>query len=582
MGRDRSYTRRRARPGRPSEPRTTLRPRAAWFRGRARNVLRGPRRLLAVAGAVFTVAVLVLTLVPRQAQRAFSALAPRPEEWRDSTGAIAALARAVAEVEAANAALASARAEAAAPPVQPVPIQPAPTREALRQRDSLRVVVGAIQRELARVERAPLPASYRQLGELPEVVVEPGVRPLLDSLVVVEREREEFAALGGVDPIYVSLTSRVNAIGRSIQGLAERRLAAARQELTALVPPAPPAPVVAERPPVDTLTPLRRVVGAEQAERSARDGLEMVRRTNAALMERAEMARQGANFIAPPLAVFGAALVVALAVGYLWRLAEEMRRPRVADGDELEWETGVRTLAVVTATGSSENHLRRRSDGLLPEVLDPGGEIYRTLYLRISPTGSAIPTVAVTGDDPSVVATVAANLAAAGAAEARETLLVDADLRSGMLTDALQVRTSPGVSELLRGEAAWPDALTSVVSGRDRVVAVIPAGTVRRGEAPPASDHFREEFWRMARRHDLTVVAAPLTDAPVGEGWVVPVADVLLIVRAGVTPLERLRATVAALRGAGLRIQGGVVWDGGSPVFERSVPARRRVREPVS
>ena len=86
----------------------------------------------------------------------------------------------------------------------------------------------------------------------------------------------------------------------------------------------------------------------------------------------------------------------------------------------------------------------------------------------------------------------------------------------------------------------------------------------------------------MARRHDLTVVAAPLTDAPVGEGWVVPVADVLLTVRAGVTPLERLRATVAALRGAGLRIQGAVVWDGDSPTIERYAPARRRVRELVS
>lgn len=502
-------------------------------------------------------------------------------------GAIAALQRADAEVVAARAALTEAREEALTPPPEPVAPRVVLTATQLGQRDSLRSAISAIQRELARVERSPLPASYRQLGELPAVAAEPRVRLLLDSLVAVEREREEFAALGGVDPIYVSLTSRVNAIGRSIQGIAESRVASAQRALVALEPPAAPPPtVIVERPPVDTMTPLRRVAGAEQAQRSARDGLEMVRRTNAALQERAETARQGANFIAPPMAVLGAALVLALVAGYLWVLVDELRRPRVADAAEVERETGLRTLTVVTPGDGQQGRLRRHSDESAPDVLDMGEGVYRTLHLRISPIGAALPAVAITGHEPTVIAAVAANLAAAAAAEARETLLVDADRRSGLLAGALHVRPAPGVAELLRGEVAWSDALTSAIFGRELVVDVIPAGGTSRG-APPATaaavDDLRGELRRIVRRYDLTVVTTSPEDARQDGTGILPAPDVLLTATAGVTSLAQLRAAVATLRGAGLSIQGAVLWDGDLPGIEPdSPPANRRGHELVS
>lgn len=580
----------RAHPG-PREPRPTPsqpdrrgagQRRVAWFSARARNALRRPGRLWAVAGVVFTVVVLTLILVPRQAQRAFAALMPRPDEWRDSVAANAALQRAEAELASARAAFLAAREEATAPPPQPVVPRVVLTPEQLRQRDSLQAAVAAIQRELARVVRSPLPASYRQLGELPEVAAEPRVRGLLDSLAAVEREREEFAALGGVDPIYVSLTSRVNAIGRTIQGVAERRVAAAQRALAEMEPPPPPAPIVVERPPVDTMGPLRRVVGAEQAQRSAQEGLEMVLRTNAALLERADAARQGANFIAPPTAVLAAALVMALVAGYLTVLVGELRLPRVADGEEVERETGLRTLGVVTVGEGPGGQPRRRSDERSPDVLDPREDVYRTLHLHLSPIGGALPVVAITGDEPTVVATVAANLAAAAAAEARETLLVDANLRSGVLASALRVRPAPGVSELLRGDVAWPDTVASAIFGRERVVDVIPAGARQRGRPPSVSDGFRREMQRMARRYDLTVVATPLDEALLGAEGILPSPDVVLAVRAPVTRLADLHAAVATLRSAGLRIQGVVLWDGEAPAIEPYSPAEWRERARVS
>src|SRR5699024_1290751 len=116
---------------------------------------------------------------------------------------------------------------------------------------------------------------------------------------------------------YVALTTRLNAIGRAIQEVAAARAAAAAAAIDSLrvPPPPPPRPVV--RVAVDTLGPLERVVAAETALRDAERRLEGDRRTNAALAARAEEARRGMDFVAPPLAVLAAAVVLALVAGYL-------------------------------------------------------------------------------------------------------------------------------------------------------------------------------------------------------------------------------------------------------------------------
>lgn len=534
--------------------------RVAWFSARAHNALRRPGRFGMVAGIVFMAALLTLIFVPRQAQRAFAALTPRADEWQDTTAVKAELASADAELARARQSLDAARVEALAPPRQEAPVAVL-TADQRRQRDSLQAVIAVLQRELARVERSPLPASYRQLGELPELAGESRVRLLLDSLALVEREREEFAALGGVDPIYVSLTTRVNAIGRAIQGVASRRMTAATAALNALKPPPAPVVEVVERPQVDTVAPLERVAAAERAHDALVQRLENQRRVNAALAERAEAARSGASFVAPPAAVLGAALVVALVLGYLGVLIGELRTPLVADGAEIERETGYRTLAVIDSDSeASAERGRRLADELSPDVLDPINSAYQLLYLHISPTGASLPVVTITGAEPSIVARVAANLAAAAAAEARAVLLVDADLKNGSLAAALRVRPGPGVAELLRGEVDWAESIASSLFGREQVVDIIPAGARVRGFRPVADDAFRSDFQRVADRYDLTVVCSPL-DRPGGAFTSpVPSADVILCAHAAVTRLADLHASVAGVREAGMRLQGIVLW----------------------
>ncbi|HEY0970351.1 MAG TPA: hypothetical protein VGE02_05175, partial [Gemmatimonadales bacterium] len=475
-----------------------------------------------------------------------------------------------------------AREAATAPPPAPTVARVQLTPEQLRRRDSLESAVSSLRRALARVERAPLPASYRALGELPELAGNQRVRALLDSLAAVEREREEFAALGGVDPIYVALTTRVNAIGREIQGVANGTLTEAANGLRELeLPPPPPPAAVVERPPVDTLGPLQRVVDAEAEVRRAEAVLSGVRQVNESLAERATRAQQAANFVAPPTAILAAAVVLALVAGYAAVLVGEVRSPRVADAAEVERETGCRVLAVVRPDAVQMERDRRRGDERSPDLLSPSADSYRLLYLHLSPVGESVPFVTVTGSEPQVVATVAANLAAAAAQDARSPLLVDADLATGATGGLLRVRPVPGVTELLRGEAGWPEAIRSALFGRERVVDVIPAGSpVAPGREPEADVSFRQDLLRVARRYDLTVVAAPLGHVARGAASIVLAPDVLLSVRAPDTTLEELRDSVAALHGAGLRIQGIVLWDGDAPRMDlRGLMAWRRESE---
>ena len=59
-----------------------------------------------------------------------------------------------------------------------------------------------------RADNAPLLGSFRALAEAPQMRGDPRVKQLLDSLVEIERERESFNAVGGVDPVFVALTAR--------------------------------------------------------------------------------------------------------------------------------------------------------------------------------------------------------------------------------------------------------------------------------------------------------------------------------------------------------------------------------------
>jgi len=537
---------------------------ASWTAGRARNALRRTMLVAVVGGATFLVALLTLVLVPRQATRAARVTMPLPSERPDTLPLAARVARAQSAVARAESLLVKARGAAAARPAVPLDTLPPAL---VARRDTLARAVASLNRLLARAQNAPLPASYRALGQARELRGDPRVRALLDSLASIERERDSFDNLGGVDPIFVALTARATAVGRTIQGIAEARRGELRRELAALQPAPPPPPLSpAAAAAADTAAALARVARARRELGQAAAALRVARAKNHDVDRRLRRARELANVTAPPVALLAAALVLGLAAGFGASFVAELRHPRLSDPGEAERITGARVLTVIRSHAPVAERARRRADAEIPPAIEQSSESYRMLYLRFAPLGGAIPLITVTGDEPEIVATVAANLAAASVMDARSTLLVDADLQSGAVSRVVRIGAEPGLAGVLEGRVECSEAIATTPLGRDGLLDVIPNGTWVRGEPVEAAvEEVRRDLARLARRYDMTVLVEPATHAERGAKSFLPSPDVVVCAQLGMTPLERLAEMVERLRGAGMRVLGLVLWAADPP-----------------
>lgn len=534
--------------------------RAAWIAARARNTLRRPVRLSAICGTVFVVALVLLVLAPRDARRASRRIAPLTTRWRDTVPLLRTLDSTTRRLAVAESTLAARRAQAARPVYVPSPETLSVATQA--RRDSLAARSAELARLLERVETSPLPQSYRALGESPALRDDPRVRALLDSLADVEREREDFGAGAGVDPIFVALTARATAIGRAIQSVAEARQGAIRDSLTMLRPTPAAPPVVIT---VDTLGPLERRDSARARRDAAAAAVELARRENAETDRALREARAQANVLAPPIAILGAALVLGAMLGFAIALVIEISRPRVSDLQEAERVTGTRVLAVIRPRVIPPERARRKADLRLPPLIDPTNDAYRLLASHTSITGPNRVIVTVAGDVASVTATIAANIAAVSANDMRSTLLVDADLERSPVSSVLRLARADGLAAVLDGTADLPGVAVQTPVGRDRWLDVVPSGTPHRGAiGPREAETLREVLIRAARHYELTVIVSPLDRA--SDIRVAP--PVLLCAHIAHSPVSTLRRAVAALRDGGAQLIGIVLWAADAPSLD--------------
>ena len=604
-----------------------------WLAARARNALRRPLRIVGVSAAVFVVALLVLVLIPRQATRAAARLLAGTADRPDT---VALLRRADSSRSAATSAestLARARTRVAARPAQidrpdsAVAVAPDTSAPRRAHRDSLATEIDELDRLLSRVERSPLPASYRELGGAAALAGQPRVQVLLDSLSDVARARDAFDAAGGVDPIFVALTGRVNAIGHELQSIAETRRTAWR---TTLAPRDDGQPATAVRlVTTDTLRLFATVDSTRHAASAAAVALDRARALDGDLDARAAQARTITDASASLLALAAAALVLGVALGFAVTFGAELQRPRVADAAEAERTTGVPTLATITPHAIDPRRGRRAADRGLSPLIDASADTYRRVYIDVcDPRGTSplgFPFVAVTGDEAAIVATVATNVAIAAINNSRTALLIDADPDASLVAGIVGIAPHPGVSDVLAGRLDWAAVTVSAAAGRDRTLDVIPAGrrathrpsgarlsdgsARRSGAAAPldapdssAGDAFgqmsqstnpldaltaedvdpavspptvalddvgrgelRAELLRLGRRYELIVVAAPAGAPRIDTGSILPVSDAIVCARVAFTTLTRLATSVSVLQDSGLRVRGIVLWDADSP-----------------
>ncbi|CAN5684332.1 hypothetical protein BH23GEM1_BH23GEM1_00780 [soil metagenome] len=547
---------------------------------RAKNALRRRARVAVVSGLAFVAALVTFVLIPRRATHVATAVEARIPDRPDSQPTLNARIAALATIASSDSMLALTRRQAAQAVAQSIDTLPF---YLIPRRDSLTARVATLGRLIERAQSSPLPSSYRALGSSPEIRGAPIVQSLLDSLTFLERERETFGALGGADPLAIALSARANSIGRSLVAIAVSRRNELRASLQPLLPPrAPPASAV---PVADTMA-----IHAQRNEaigilNAANASLVEIRRRNREIDGMAAQARQIANVDAPPWAMLASALVIALALGFAVSLLIEVRNPHIADVREAEQTAGTRVLTVVDPREQIVERARRQSDVEAPPVIDVISDTYRTLYLHLSSLDAPVNAVTITGDDMDIASAVAVNVAAIAAYEARSTLVIDGDPVTCGVAGALRIPPDPGLTSVLAGKVALSDAVVFTTIGRDQMLAVLPSGKRMGQPAAHSVAKVKDDLERTSSRYDMIVLAAPLGETKRDGTTIVPSSDVILCARMARTPLRELSSAVEALRGAGMRVHGLVLWNTEAPQLktreELLAAAKRPPREPT-
>ncbi len=548
---------------------------AAWIGARARNALRRPAFISTVSALTFVASLVALVIVPQQARKAAAAMRPPAALRPDTEPTVAALGEALRQSAAADSAVVQARRDIAQLISATAAVQAtdtvaggamlsAPIRA---RRDSLTEEVNTLGKLISRSQNAPLLASYRALAQAAPMQGDIRVKAMLDSLIEIERERDSYSAVGGVDPVFVALTARANELGRNIESLADARRTTIRTELTSIAPPAPVLPAaIASRPIPDTLETQRerdaaRAAAAGVTTRLARERSELI-----ALDAREEKAQELASVGASPPAMLAAALVFGVVLGFGVALFNEVRHPRIADGYEVERATGVRVLGEIRRLPLSDERGRRGVDRSAPGFIDPGADGHQLVYLTIATAGVNAVMLTVTGDVPAVAAVVAINFAAIAADEARETLLIDADGTAATVSAALRIRPSAGIAGVARGTVDWPQAIRTTNLGRSRTIDVVPTGD---GVTPVEElvGVLQRDSSTLSKRYDAIVVVAALEQVTSGLSAAMAIPDVLLCVNAGQTPIEDIKRLLEEIEKTGARTRGIVMWNAPVPVL---------------
>jgi capsular exopolysaccharide synthesis family protein len=154
--------------------------------------------------------------------------------------------------------------------------------------------------------------------------------------------------------------------------------------------------------------------------------------------------------------------------------------------------------------------------------------------------------------------TLAAHLAASLARSGRRTLLIDANLRRPSLHAAFRVPPGPGLSEVLRGEAAVASVVRAAPPER---LWLLPAGGCDLRAVQAMAREGTLAFLDQLRRdyEHIVIDACPVLPAPDALPLVRRSDAVILSVRAGASRMAAVHAGWQRLTAAGARLMGTVV-----------------------
>lgn len=449
------------------------------------------------------------------------------------------------------------------------------------------------QRDALGAESAALAAllagggGSRELVAFPSLLRNPAVSGLLTSLAGVEDRRAELLSRRNAsDPEVQLLTARareleaqLGALARTYQrGLAGQAAALdgalARSEGRMRSLPAREVRLARLQREAGVLEEIYTQMQArlKEAEIGEAAGDPTVRLLDAAVLPREPVMPR-------PGAYLAFALALGLVAGVGAAAAREYADRSVHTRRDIRRATGLPVLAMVPRAprerrarlrpGTSPSTAVAASARATPRLLaketrTPLAEAYDRLQVNLAFSRPSAPVRVVTFTSPAPgegKTTSAVNLASTLARRGRAVVLVDADLRCGVIGSTLGIPQHPGLSELLTGQAVLAEVLRTVRLDGDTELQVLPGGRI-----PPdparllGSEEMRALLERLRAAFDMVVLDAPPVNLVTDAALLGAASDgVVMVVRSGSTREDALRDAVEHLQAVGAPVAGVVL-----------------------
>jgi tyrosine-protein kinase Etk/Wzc len=269
-----------------------------------------------------------------------------------------------------------------------------------------------------------------------------------------------------------------------------------------------------------------------------------------------------------PALVLTLAVLLGLAGGVGVALALNALNRGVKDPDAIEVGTGLPVIATIPHSVAQRRLARRGRRGRLSAlaVVDPEDAAVEDLRsLRTSVQFALLRAqsnvIAIGGLAPKAGKSfVSVNLAHLLAAAHGRVLLVDGDLRRGVLHRYFGVDAQPGLAEVVRGTAQLEDALRSAVAPN---LDLLPAGgEVTNPAELLAGAPFQQTVSLLRERYKVVIVDTPPILSVTDSALVGRIAGVnLLVFRAGEHSAREISAALRRLVQNGVTVRGAILND---------------------